>query len=231
LAAARVVCWRTPEQGGAVSPAIFPTLISILVLLPVPLRAQTPGAIEGVVRVGETARRTASRYAGGGPGGAQALPEVPALVYVVETAGGVRPAAAPLRLAQKDTAFQPTLLIVPRGATVAFPNEDPFFHNVFSYSKAKRFDLGRYPRGESKSVTFEEAGVVRIFCEVHKWMRAVVLVVDNPYHAQVGADGSFAIRGVPPGRYRVVVWHPDRREQTVEVTVPAGGTARLSVTL
>jgi plastocyanin len=231
MAAVRVVCWVTPEQGGTVNPAIFPILLSILVVLPVPLCAQAPGTIEGVVRVGETARRTASRYAGGGPGGAQALAEVPALVYVVAAAGGVRPAAGPLRLAQKDTAFQPTLLIVPRGATVAFPNEDPFFHNVFSYSKAKRFDLGRYPRGESKSVTFEEAGVVRVFCEVHKWMRAVVLVADNPYHAQVGGDGSFAIQGVPPGRYRVVVWHPDRREQTVEVTVPAGGTARLDVTL
>jgi hypothetical protein len=106
---------------------------------------------------------------------------------------------------------------------VAFPNRDPFFHNVFSYSGAARFDLGRYPEGESKSVTFREPGIVRVYCEVHDFMRAAVIVTENPYHARPDAEGRFRIPGVPPGTYTLVGWHADQGTVTEEVTVSEGG--------
>jgi len=123
------------------------------------------------------------------------------------------------------------VLAVPRGATVDFLNADPFFHNVFSYSQTKRFDLGRYPDGQSKSVTLEEAGVVKVYCEVHDFMSATVLVLDNPHHSPVSEDGSFTIRGVPPGTYEMVAWHTDFDEQVIPVTVADGEIATVEVTL
>ena len=138
---------------------------------------------------------------------------------------------APEIISQQDTAFVPALLTVSPGATVDFANEDPFFHNVFSYSQAKRFDLGRFPAGESKSVTFEETGIVKVYCEVHDFMRAVVLVLDTPYHSPVSEDGSFTIRGVPPGTYEMVAWHADFDEQIIPVTITGGETATVEVTL
>jgi hypothetical protein len=144
------------------------------------------------------------------------------------------PASSPSqrpRLAQQDTSFRPVLLRVPVGTRVDFPNQDGFFHNVFSYSSVKRFDLGRYPRGESRTVTFDRAGVVKIYCEIHQWMRSAVVVVENPFHDEVDADGGFRISGVPPGRYRLAVWDVDRGERITEVTVPASGTVRVDVRL
>jgi hypothetical protein len=121
--------------------------------------------------------------------------------------------------------------VVGVGTTVSFPNADPFFHNVFSYSSAKRFDLGRYPRGESKQVVFEEAGIVDVFCEVHEFMRSAVVVVESPYHAIVGDDFRFVIGDVPPGEYTLVVWHADLGMVEQQVTVTAGTAVRVSIEL
>ncbi len=132
-------------------------------------------------------------------------------------------------LAQQDTTFSPNVLVVPVGTTLQFPNRDPFFHNVFSYSSAARFDLGRYPRGESKSVEFDEAGVVKVYCEVHESMRAAVVVVRNPFHAVVASDGSFRIANVPAGRHTLVVWHHDGGVREVQVDVRAGASTTVPV--
>lgn len=187
------------------------------------------GTIEGTVTApARAARRVANPYA---PGSApRDVPPVPMVAFLEGAVGGGGPArgAARPRLAQEDTMFQPTLLIVPAGATVDFPNRDPFFHNVFSYSSVKRFDLGRFPRGESRPVTFDRAGAVKVFCEIHRWMRAAVVVVENPYHAEV-RNGRFTLPNVPAGRYRVSVWDFDRGKRTVTVEVPAQGTARAAV--
>jgi len=196
--------------------------------------APVAGTIQGRVTFSRMApQRVANRYPGAAGGGApHQAGTVPAVAYLVGPVAGARAAAgARPRLVQQDTAFRPPVLVVPVGTAVEFPNRDPFFHNVFSYSSAKRFDLGRYPRGESRTVVFDRPGVVKVYCEIHQWMRSAVLVVENPFHAEVGADGSFSIAGVPPGRYRLAVWDFDRGQRTVEVTVPAQGAARVDVSL
>lgn len=194
---------------------------------------QAAGAIEGLVTFQDPPppRKTAQRY----PGGHAETHEVqtlPAIAYLVGTIPGA-PAdegTSPTMM-QRDTTFVPSVVAVRVGGTVAFPNGDPFFHNVFSYSSAKRFDLGRYPQGESKSVTFPEAGIVEVFCEVHEFMRGAILVAENPYYAVVGADGSFRIPGVPPGRYTIAFWHPDHRPLEQEVEVAEGSSTWVSVEL
>ena len=134
-------------------------------------------------------------------------------------------------MTQSDTAFVPSLLVVAVGSEVSFPNADPFFHNVFSYSSTERFDLGRYTKGESKGVVFEEPGIVEVFCEVHEFMRSAVVVVESPHHAVVGDDGRFSIGDVPPGEYTLVIWHADLGTVEQPITVTSGGTVRVSVEL
>ena len=112
----------------------------------------------------------------------------------------------PYRLVQKDKQFSPHLLIIPTGASVDFPNMDPFFHNVFSLFNGKRFDLGLYETGANRSVKFDREGVSYIFCNIHPQMGAVVLSLSTPYYGVSGADGSVTIHGVPPGNYRLNLW-------------------------
>ncbi len=109
-------------------------------------------------------------------------------------------------LAQRDKQFTPHLLVVPVGSSVDFPNLDPFFHNVFSLFNGKRFDLGLYESHTHRAVKFDREGVSYIFCNIHPNMGAVVVSLGTPYYAVSSADGTVAIHGVPPGRYRLNVW-------------------------
>jgi len=113
------------------------------------------------------------------------------------------------KLAQKDQCFMPRVVSVSVGGAVDFPNQDPIYHNVFSVSTTRRFDLGKYPKGHSRSVTFPKAGVVNVYCDIHSDMAAFVLVAPNRAYAQPAADGVFALPDVPEGRYKLHVWHPD----------------------
>lgn len=122
-------------------------------------------------------------------------------------------------MSQRSLRFDPRVLAIPVGTTVSFPNEDPVFHNVFSYSRARRFDLGRYRKGKSRSVTFDEPGLVEVFCDVHSSMQAFILVVESDFVTQPASDGSFVIDGVPEGPQKLVVWHPDHGEQEFTITV------------
>lgn len=131
----------------------------------------------------------------------------------------------------QDKQFLPRVSVVPLGSTIAFPNHDPFNHNVFSLSPEARFDLGLYGRGESKSTPFARAGVVRVYCNVHPQMSAVVVVRDNPYYAQPGADGSFTINDVPPGNYVLHAWHERGGETTRPVNVTTAGFRNAAIQL
>lgn len=109
-------------------------------------------------------------------------------------------------LLQKNRAFIPHLLVIPVGSVVQFPNADPFYHNVFSLFEGKRFDLGLYEAGSSKSVTFPRAGVSYIFCNIHPEMSAVVLSLSTPLYAIADENDAFTLRGIPPGDYKLHVW-------------------------
>lgn len=123
------------------------------------------------------------------------------------TDGQSSAARSRFKIVQQHKRFDPHILPVPAGSVVDFPNLDPFFHNVFSMFDGKRFDLGLYEAGASHSVTFDRAGIVYIFCNIHPEMSAVVVVTDTPYYATSDKAGQFSIPHVPPGRYLVTVWH------------------------
>ena len=126
------------------------------------------------------------------------------------------------RMDQRHEEFIPHVLAVTVGTVVDFPNDDTKFHNVFSLSRVKTFDLGRYPVGHSKSVQFDKAGIVPISCDIHTHMSAYVLVFNHPYFAVADDDGRYAIANVPPGSYTLKVWSEDGRTDSRTVVVPDG---------
>jgi plastocyanin len=130
------------------------------------------------------------------------------VVWLTPLSAPPRPAvpAQGLRLEQKNKRFEPHMLVLPVGSTVDFPNEDPFFHNVFSLYKGKRFDLGYYEAGSSRSVRFDRPGVSFIFCNIHPEMSAVVLALETNDYAISNRAGEATVANLPPGRYRVDFW-------------------------
>ncbi len=112
------------------------------------------------------------------------------------------------QLVQKDKSFQPSLLVIPAGGKVEFPNRDPFFHNVFSLFDGKRFDLGLYESGSTQFVQFDKPGISFIFCNIHAQMSAVVVALNTPYYSVSNWRGDIGINGVAPGRYQMHVFHP-----------------------
>ena len=129
------------------------------------------------------------------------------LTRVGEPAEPSNPSAGRQQLLQRNKTFHPHLVVVPVGGQVAFPNKDPFFHNVFSLFDGKRFDLGLYEAGSSRAVTFDREGVSYIFCNIHPEMSAVVVSLKTPYYGISDARGSVSIPDVPAGRYELHVWH------------------------
>lgn len=136
-----------------------------------------------------------------------------------------------LQIAQLGETFIPHVLPIQKGTTVEFPNQDPIFHNVFSLSGTKSFDLGRYPKGDSRSVTFDEAGIVPVFCHLHSDMSAIILVLDNPYFAVPGPDGQYRIENIPPGNYTLVAWHERSEPVKIPVEVIAGDSVEINVSV
>jgi len=160
--------------------------------------------------------------------------DVPSAANVVVWLSPLRPGGvAPMvpvrqqlyRLVQKDKMFTPHLLVVPTGSQVEFPNQDPFFHNVFSLFNGKRFDLGLYESGTSRSVRFDREGVSYIFCNIHPEMGAIVLALNTPYYGVSGENGVVSLHNVPAGNYRLNVWsengqlaNPNASERIVQVS-------------
>ena len=116
---------------------------------------------------------------------------------------------------QKDKTFSPHVLAVQAGSLVEFPNADPIFHNAFSSYNGQVFDIGLYPPGTTRSVRFARPGVVRVFCNIHASMSALIVVVASPYFATTKQDGTFNIADVPPGQYDLTVFHERASERTL----------------
>lgn len=163
-----------------------------------------------------------------GPGG----PLADVAVYLDKIPGtDFAPPKQPMVLDQVNLTFVPHVLPVLAGTTVAFPNSDEVRHNVFSPSPAKRFNLGTYPRGISRSVTFDKPGQVTLLCNVHAEMSAFVIVVETPYHAVTGKDGRFTIRNIPPGKYTVKTWHEEYKPVAAQVEIKGEEAVPLKIVL
>ncbi len=195
-----------------------------------------PGGIRGRVLLGAPAAAHAHRATLVDPPSPQAdtAPEPPRAVVYLEVAPqlafeDVRPGRA--RLDQRGERFVPHVLAIRAGTTVDFPNNDRTYHNVFSLSKARRFDLGRYSAGESRAVRFDRPGIVRVFCDIHSHMNAFILVFSHPYFAVTDADGRFDLGRVPPGEYRLAIWHEGTVRETRTVRVRPAATTAVEVDL
>jgi plastocyanin len=132
---------------------------------------------------------------------------------------------------QRNETFVPHVLAITTGTTVDFPNSDKFYHNVFSLSKTRTFDLGRYAAGNSRPVRFDRAGIVRVFCDIHSHMNAYILVFNHPFFAMTDTEGRYRIENVPPGTYGVIAWNEGTSSEARPITVPDGGIAELDFTL
>lgn len=150
----------------------------------------------------------------------------PWVVYVEKVAAAPAAPAAkePPMMVQKGIAFQPGALVVGKGHEVEFPNKDKAYHNVFSRTPGNEFDLGLYREGTSRTVEMRAAGEVDVYCNIHPNMAAKILVVQNPYYAEVADDGSYVIRDVPPGAYTLVAWSSTHEPVKKPVEVAAGAT-------
>jgi plastocyanin len=198
------------------------------------------GSVDGVVEVAQSLAARRPRFRIYGDVGLGATPpearaqrpgEMANVVVYLEPRGDApRPELAsparPAEIRQDEEHFEPRVLAVTRGTTVSFPNDDDVYHNVFSLARARTFDLGRYPKGSTRTVRFDRAGVVQVFCHIHADMSATVLVLDTPYFATPTPDGRFRLDGVPPGDYTIVGWHERARPVRRRVRVVAGESAR-----
>ena len=221
----------------------------MLVALAVPHMAAGPqglaaqvGRIEGTVELAPGLDRARVRFRPyAAPGQGSVLPEAPSddarpmtvVIYLDSESDDAPRGTAPGRYAvhQRDQAFDPSLLPIATGSTVDFLNDDPIFHNVFSLSGTKTFDLGRYPQNKSKAVRFDESGIVPVFCHIHSDMRAIILVLDTPYFIRPDASGRFTLEDVTPGEYTLVAWHERVTAVRTRVRVRAGETISVRFSL
>jgi plastocyanin len=222
--------------------AVLPAVVaaSLLVCLTLAeLIGQTPdsGVVSGTVKLTKRIRGAALPSNAYQPRAInrrepEAGPEIRNVVVYLKDApykGAIPVARRQIR--QLHESFTPRVLAVTRGSTVEFPNDDPFFHNVFSLSGPANFDLGRFPHGTSRSRLFSKPGVVRVYCHIHSHMSATILVLDHPYFAIPELDGSFTIAGAPPGRFAIVGWHERVGERTAAVQVESGRTTSVNLAL
>src|SRR5262245_43510917 len=187
-------------------------LILIAAVAP-PLAPSPSDFLEGVIELVEKAETVP------GAGGA---------VVWYEPEGGA-PHAAPrtAQIGTREKRFLPRVTVVAPRSTVAFPNHDPIFHNVFSVSAGNRFDLGRYREGETRSTRLDKPGLVRVYCNVHEQMVAYVLVVESAFHAVADEAGRFRLDGLPPGRGTLVVWHERAGTRRIPTAIPAAESPRI----
>ena len=195
----------------------------------------TTGRIEGVVRL--VAKVEEPIQPGAYPS-RRVLPPAPkaseinnVVVFVKDAPRAATLGTKKAEMRQEHEGFVPRLVAITRGSSVEFPNADPFFHNVFSLSRGATFDLGRYPRGESRSRTFIKPGLVKVYCHLHSQMSASIMVFDHGHFTIPESDGHFALPDVPAGEYRLSAWHERIGESAKQITVEAGRTVRIEFAL
>lgn len=191
--------------------------------------AHAQATVEGTVALtGATANPPPNQRYQNTAGTEPAPPEPSAAVVYLE---GQFPPASPsptVQLPQKNFRFATSLLPIQRGTTIEFPNQDDFYHNVFSYSKPKRFDLGRYLKSEQPPrQLFDQAGVVRLYCEIHEHMRCTVLVLDTPHFTKTDPAGHYRLTRLPPGRYTLKAWLGEKKIREHPVELRDGQTLRV----
>ena len=185
-------------------------------------RVAAAGSLEGTVALPATRSAPVpnQRYEIVSKAGVMA-PNPPVAIVYLEGEFPLRSAPETRQVAQKDLRFVPSLLAIQVGTRVEFPNLDATYHNIFSFSPAKRFDLGRYRSDEKPvpSVLFEQPGLVTLRCDIHEHMRALILVLPTPFFVLTDTDGHYRLTGIPPGRYQAKAWIDSRstRSRPVEV--------------
>ena len=185
------------------------------------LLAIAPGIAHAGVVIGSVRAAVGLRFANVGP----------LVVYLERIEGGSGPAGPPARVRQRHARFQPNFLVVTAGQTVEMSNDDTIYHNVFSYSPSNDFDLGLYPGGESRWVTFKHPGVVSTYCSIHENMNGTIFVAPTPFFSRLRRDGSFRIAGVPAGRWRLRTWAERLPPWAGEIVVPEAGEIQVEVVL
>ena len=191
--------------------------------------AQPPASVRGTVEIGIpiTMRRPASAYPTRtvpAPALAPASELRHVVVYLKDApARPVSPMKVEIR--QRHENFVPRVVAVTVGSVVDFPNDDPIYHNVFSLSRPRNFNLGRYPRGHTRQVEFPKPGIVKVFCDIHSHMSATVMVFNHPWFALPAEDGRFELPGVPSGDREITAWHERLGDTTQRVRVEPGRAA------
>ena len=198
------------------------------------LEARQSGGIRGRLDVGKLAKPVERRpdLATPGSGTPRDVPDLRRGVVYLESAPRSafderEPGHATLD--QRNETFVPHVLAVMVGTIVDFPNSDLIYHNVFSLSRAKRFDLGRYAAGKSKGVRMDRTGVIRVFCDIHSHMNAFILVFNHPFFDVTDVEGRFELPALPAGNYTVVGWYEGEARVTRPVVVPSSGWAELDL--
>ena len=219
-------------------------IIAVLASIPVATAGGAPdshgvragGTIRGRVELRQPVPESSPRVtvADLGMNAAHAAPDRRSVVYLdpaPRAAFDARDEPRP-RMDQQNETFVPHVLPIVAGTIVDFPNNDRTYHNVFSLSKTKTFDLGRYAVGRSKSVRFDRPGIVRVFCDIHSHMSAFILVFAHRYFSLADPEGLYRLENVPPGTYTVVAWNESASLESRRVVVPdAGGEVEVNFTL
>ena len=190
------------------------------------------GTITGIVPLSETQKLSVpvGKYRGKISGKVATSPPVIAAVWL-ESKNISAPAESPeVTMAQQNYQFSKYLVVVPKGGRVYFPNKDPDYHNIYSLSRAKRFDLGRYKADETPfpSVTFNKVGFVRLNCEIHDHMKANVVVVDSPYYGTTNPSGYFSLKDIPAGKYTLHAQVNRKMSWKMPVEVSAGKVLKIN---
>jgi plastocyanin len=159
------------------------------------------------------------------------VPAAGTVLWISDVPGERAAAGARPKIASKSKRFDPRITIVPAGTTVDFPNLDNIFHNVFSLSEKARFDLGLYRNGAFRSMTFDNSGLVRIYCNIHPQMAGYIVVVDGQLYGQTGPEGTATIAGIRPGKRTLRVWDEKGGERTETVDVVSGRPSPVAIVL